>query len=308
MWPSYQRLRQYAGGHLETWGPITMTIDSNVLLGEITTIITTTQTSTASWISDATLVPDSLLREAQLLAPGTGWALQGSQLLWTPDSGKSWEVITPPNAEAILSVDFADILNGWVVALNPLGELSLRQTRDGGTTWQTMPLPFSSLEVGAVYLEWVDAQTGWLALQLVSGSSFSRGRLYATQDGGRTWEERSIPLGEPVQFSDARHGWVAGGPTGDEFYRTEDGGNHWLATNAQEYRQAMIAFEPASLPENALQTSWADAQNAWALTQTGSCAGEKTSAAATTDPWHCWQQTRLLVTEDGGQTWLEITP
>lgn len=32
-WPNHQRLRQYAGGHDETWGSVTMNIDSNVMDG-----------------------------------------------------------------------------------------------------------------------------------------------------------------------------------------------------------------------------------------------------------------------------------
>ena len=34
-WPNRQRLRQYAGGHPETWGSVTLTIDSNVLDGYV---------------------------------------------------------------------------------------------------------------------------------------------------------------------------------------------------------------------------------------------------------------------------------
>ena len=35
-WPTHQRLRQYAGGHNETWGALTLNIDSNVLDGPLT--------------------------------------------------------------------------------------------------------------------------------------------------------------------------------------------------------------------------------------------------------------------------------
>lgn len=34
-WPNHQRLRQYAGGHPETWGSVTLTIDSNALDGYV---------------------------------------------------------------------------------------------------------------------------------------------------------------------------------------------------------------------------------------------------------------------------------
>lgn len=35
LWKSQQRLRQYAGGHPETWGEVTLTIDSNVMDGMV---------------------------------------------------------------------------------------------------------------------------------------------------------------------------------------------------------------------------------------------------------------------------------
>ena len=308
MWPNQQRIRQYAGDHSEVWGNLYIgSIDSNVLLGEITAIKTIPQSSLSGSILSDQPFSDPLLREAQLLTPDFGWALQANQLLQTADAGKSWQVITPPDVETILSVDFADNRNGWVVAPDSMGELRLQQTRDGGVTWQVASLPTFGPETGAVYLDLVDAQTGWLTLKLVSSSSFSRGQLFVTQDGGKTWEERPVPLGEPVQFSDAQHGWVAGGPTGEEFYRTEDGGRSWIAIDAQDYLRETATFQSAHLPENAVLTSWADAQNAWALTQTGDCAGEK-NPIATDEPLHCWQQTQLLMTTDGGQTWQEITP
>lgn len=34
-WPDHQRIRQYAGGHTETWGTVSMTIDSNVMDGVV---------------------------------------------------------------------------------------------------------------------------------------------------------------------------------------------------------------------------------------------------------------------------------
>ena len=38
LWSNHQRIRQYAGGHNETWGGVTLDTDSNVLDGAITTI------------------------------------------------------------------------------------------------------------------------------------------------------------------------------------------------------------------------------------------------------------------------------
>jgi photosystem II stability/assembly factor-like uncharacterized protein len=127
------------------------------------------------------------------------------------------------------------------------GELGLLRTQDGGGTWEALPSPVSAdeaLMIEAAQLDFRDADTGWLAVKLQSGSSFSVGRLWATPDGGNTWEERSLPLGEQVKFLDAERGWVAGGPAGDELYRTTDGGRTWQ-------RQELASSE-ASLPGSRL--------------------------------------------------------
>ena len=74
---------------------------------------------------------------------------------------------------------------------------------------------------------WRDDSHGWLLFKLATGNNFSQGLLYVTEDGGLTWQQREAPLGEPVTFVDANTGWTAGGPAGDELYRTLDGGQSW---------------------------------------------------------------------------------
>jgi photosystem II stability/assembly factor-like uncharacterized protein len=240
LWTNHQRLRQYSGGHSETWGGLSMTIDSDVLDGEVTTF----RAALAAAAEPSIFPSETLaaltapqLRDMDLISAEAGWALVGDRLLWTQDGGQSWQEITPPlgaSAE-ILGVKFLDARIGWLVqrALerDQIGELSLLRTQDGGVNWEALPSPVSTggeaLSIEAAQLDFIDAATGWLAVKLQSGSSFSLGRLWATQDGGHTWEERSLPLGEAVKFLDAERGWVAGGPEGDELYRTADGGRTW---------------------------------------------------------------------------------
>ena len=139
-----------------------------------------------------------------------------------------------PEAYRILGVSFRAPLDGWVV-LQPLSSgqstaLQVLRTQDG-VNWQANPIlpvkPEEADSVETAYLDLGEAGAAMLALKLQSGSSFSVGRLFATQDDGRTWQERSLPLGEPVKFLDALHGWTAGGPAGNLLYRTEDGGETW---------------------------------------------------------------------------------
>ncbi len=38
LWSNHQRLRQYAGGHDETWGGVTLNIDSDVMDGIVASL------------------------------------------------------------------------------------------------------------------------------------------------------------------------------------------------------------------------------------------------------------------------------
>jgi photosystem II stability/assembly factor-like uncharacterized protein len=144
-------------------------------------------------------------------------------------------------------------------------------------------------------------------LKLSSGSSFSLGRLFATEDGGQAWEERQVPLGEPVHFKDVQNGWVAGGPTEDAFYQTLDGGLNWSPVSESEFLHQQSSFQNDP-PEGTVQLSVKDSEHAWALAKTGSCSGDKNPVTKDAEPLWCWQQTQLWSTSDGGLTWQEITP
>ena len=229
LWANRQRIKQYTGPHIETWGGLSATLDSNILDGAINAHAGTLATGLQS----------AGLRAARLLSSSQGWALVGDHLLWTDDSGGHWKEIMPQgdSPASVLSVAFLDSQHGWLIQRGDTDEngdhLIILSTADGGRSWESFPLPVpvepGTAPLAQASLDFVDASTGWLALRLQSGGSFSQGRLFATQDGGRTWQERSLPLGEPVRFIDARHGWTAGGPSGDQLFYTSDGGRTWQA-------------------------------------------------------------------------------
>src|SRR5688572_19791620 len=56
--------------------------------------------------------------------------------------------------------------------------------------------------------------------------------IYATEDGGATWEQRSaLPVGpRSVGFATDSIGWVGalGGPTGQKLFETRDGGRTFV--------------------------------------------------------------------------------
>ncbi len=144
------------------------------------------------------LSPVPTIREMGLLSKDEGWILQGERLLVTGDGGNSWQDITPPSAgeEHLLGAKMLNLRQGWVVRQAAAGEaLDILRTQDGGESWQATslqlePSAWDGTPVASAFLDFINADTGWLALRLQSGSSFSLGRLFATQDGGQTWEER----------------------------------------------------------------------------------------------------------------------
>ncbi len=181
--------------------------------------------------------PDSDVSAVQgfhLVSSDEGWLLLNQQLYWTTTGGQTWKVITPPNLwpSIIRSVFFLDARRGWIVLTHPTAEYAIARTVDGGDTWQTRPLAlFSSGEIdalaAAVYLHWLDAQTGWLVVRRATSSNFSIGALFKTTDGGDSWERLTIPIGEPVYFATDALGWTAGGAAGNQLFVTRDGGRTW---------------------------------------------------------------------------------
>jgi hypothetical protein len=240
LWANNQRLRQYAGGHNETWGGVSLNIDSNVF---DTTVVGSPEGR--AWVDDF-----------GLWEPESGWLQFGGRPSrqglgasgWTGNlaSGFDRNRRSVPGSEARLGCDPSKI-----PGRAPTGTNGRR--RQAG---RRLAAPDGSLDqeqIGAAYIEVLDASRIWVAVRLQSGSSFSLGRLYASLDGGLSWEARALPLGEAVHFESASEGWTAGGPLGVDYYRTEDGGRTWWRVgpppdNGTEYgRQAPYRWSSGTI-------------------------------------------------------------
>lgn len=186
-----------------------------------------------------TLPERSELQDFHLLSENVGWVLLNNQLYWTTSGGASWQNITPATSgvATFRAVFFSNPQQGWIVTTaddaNGNPSYTLLRTADGGVTWQSNGLSF--FEPGdpqavaeAVYLQFLDAQTGWIVVKQATSSNFNVGLLFKTTDGGQTWTKLAMPIGEPVSFATSESGWVAGGAAGNELYYTRDGGVTWL--------------------------------------------------------------------------------
>jgi hypothetical protein len=335
LWENNQRLKQYAGGHKETWNGLQMKIDSNVLLGQVSAILDVPLPASAQPGSESEKSPEIMkvsepaLTEFQLLTDRAGWALRGGQLYRTDDGGSTWRDISP-TAETqleILGVNFHDPQNGWLVSKKVIdGRITLLRTGDGGESWQEAAVLISkseeALQIASASLDIVDSKISYVALQLHSSSNFSLGRLLATSDGGLTWQERSLPLGEPVTFLDSQRGWTSGGPQ-DEIYYTEDGGQTWNLTNngspenlsfelAAEKNPAHALDEDGDVPEGVVALNMVNDQSGWAIVQEGTCTGYKPRAGEIapqgSPSLQCVSSSQLMMTDDGGLSWRDISP
>jgi photosystem II stability/assembly factor-like uncharacterized protein len=241
-----RRIRQYAGEFKDTYGGLSMTIDADVVNGEVTAIPLTqlaaispggigasgeaTSSSLAAVSTGENLkTQDASLGAFQPLTGGHGWVQAGSRLFWR--SGEAWREITPPRADTtrLLTAFFLDARQGWALTQDSTtSALDLFTTQDAGVAWTASRLPIpDGPPVVSASMGFLDPQTGWLSLKLASGSSFSLGVLYKTADGGKTWAAYPLPIAGPVRFADPKRGWIAGGPAGDELYSTRDGGASW---------------------------------------------------------------------------------
>jgi photosystem II stability/assembly factor-like uncharacterized protein len=295
LWANHQRLKQYTGGHQETWGGLTFTIDSDVIDGQVNDFQPGSTAQTALPASSSEIIAPSQgsspVQAFGVIARGAGWILRGGQLWQTEDSGANWMNITPRAAETseILSVQFLDAKNAWL-ALRSMqpgfpGSIAVLNTADGGESWQAVPFPLRSDEAASIaeaYPQFLDSEIGWVALKLQSGSNFSLGRLFSTRDGGLTWEERPLPLGEPVRFVDPLRGFTAGGPLGNQFFRTLDGGLTWETYSLPDLSVGDSDYISIGLPE------FESEENGWLpVTLTGDLAS----------------RLAVLRTIDGGATW-----
>jgi hypothetical protein len=332
LWANSQRIKQYNGDHYETWGDLKIKIDSNVLDGQVNALlgiipVQSSQAGPTSHTSSQIFSPAGpAISAMDLLTSTEGWVLVEDRLLWTKDGGTSWQEITPQSKEhsQILNIFFLDPDSGWLVrrsiSTDKGGTLSVLSTDDGGYSWQENPLPTFDhedvMQLDSASLDFVNTQTGWIALKLQSSSNFSLGRLLSTRDGGLSWQERTLPLGEPVQFLDGERGWITGGPLDQTFY-TGDGGKSWSLSGSIPGDQIGTQIvsqlgDDGELPEGVVALELLDSQIGWAVVQNGFCTGYKPRAGEAippaSQPLQCETSSQLLMTNDGGITWHEISP
>ena len=197
-------------------------------------------------------IPPAPVQAFDLLTPKQGWVRAGGRLYATRDAGTTWKEVTPAATAALpcaqprlAAVSFADVQTGMAVLTCPAlpgpGAAALARTGDRGASWSLLPFPAEvvdafTIPTGEPHLQLLDTHTAWLVVDTLTSSNFSLGRLFATGDGGETWQERTALIGGPVVFANPQAGWAAGGAGGGELYRTTDGGLTWSAFSPSPFQ------------------------------------------------------------------------
>ena len=168
------------------------------------------------------------VRDMKLLTEINGWVLAGQKIFRTETAGRYWTDITPPlsGSQQLDSAYFFDTDHGWAVLHTPPTEsappsISVAITADQGKTWSVADLrsdEFFRDGAGNVsHFSFTDSAHGWIIVQKMSGSAYSIGDLFVTEDGGNSWIALPRPpiFGEIKFFPDST-GWLVGGVNSDE--------------------------------------------------------------------------------------------
>jgi photosystem II stability/assembly factor-like uncharacterized protein len=172
-------------------------------------------------------------RTAYYLSIGNG---PQSRIYRTTDAGATWTLqFTNDDPKIFLDcIDFWDARHGLALGDAVGAEMVLFETRDG-EHWARVPaasLPAARTGDGSFATSGTCVVTRAGGLAWLAVSTTSAGRVFQTTDYGRTWRADSTPFGAltGLSFSDARHGFVFSGITGDSgggVAATADGGRSW---------------------------------------------------------------------------------
>ena len=144
---------------------------------------------------------------------GTGWFGFGDKFETTADGGASWQQLAlPKGVSKVAAISLRTPKDGYLVD----AEGSLYITQDGGKTWSSRSLGLDKPDIMGFVSEgfvnetpqaavrFFDADHGLVVLGLSGKTNLV---AFRTADGGKTWEEESLPaeLGKPYLSRDGKY-------------------------------------------------------------------------------------------------------
>lgn len=152
------------------------------------------QPAIKSELASHTLLVDAAVAGDRLVAVGSR-----GHIVYSDDQGKSWIQANVPVRQLLTAVYFADDKNGWAVGHDSL----ILHTSDAGANWEMQyrdpeldqpvdPDGPSLLERPLMDVWFKNANTGFAV--------GAYGTFLRTDDGGKTWEDRSYDIDNPDGF------------------------------------------------------------------------------------------------------------
>ncbi len=230
----------------------------------------------------------------------TGWIVgDEGTILYTDNSGKTWNQQSSNQTAALLSVYFTDESNGWIAGSHG----TILKTGDGGTTWLRQEI--GMLDTSFFDVFFINDSTGWivgrygtiiktedkganwtcqnsnteellLSIYFINpdtGWIVGDRTLLKTTNGGENWiseDDWSYDTYKSVFFTNADTGWIVGGWNGAKILKTTDGGENWIV-------------EHDGFSENLRSVYFVNDSIGW-------IAGEKGTIFRTMDGGNCWTQ------------------
>jgi photosystem II stability/assembly factor-like uncharacterized protein len=104
--------------------------------GELSqTAIYVTNDAGNTWTLTPALIPKGGVSD--FLSVQEAIIYNGEQFYVTRDAARTWSVVSPDIVfgDSFATMDFVDLMSGWVVTVDPQNHRSLYRTTDGGATW-----------------------------------------------------------------------------------------------------------------------------------------------------------------------------
>ncbi len=297
-WANHQRLRQYAGGHKETWGGVSFEIDSNITDGSVisltaptlpatptgTPTLIPTQTATPTAAPETSLTPTLTPTQTATLTATpslTPSLTQTATLTATPETSPT-PTLTPTQTATLTATP----------SLTP----SLTQTTTLAFDFPlpTLHSPLSTPQIAEIPLEICPQVRAMQAISPTDLWILCDSMLLWSSDSGASWTQGSQPesgVSETAFWLDALQGWVLtqAGNGQDEtlqLWFTQDGGLSWENRPAPETDEvAILAAPPSQTP----RLIFVDAHNGWLSLPLPS--------SANFDTYQSFE------TQDGGTSW-----